>query len=55
MSNRSSSKKHGLSSIHITRKKSTISKRSNKAKATIRRVERHEKINSHYQTELKKL
>lgn len=43
MSNRSSSKQHGLSSANEMRPKSKLRKRRNKAKARARRLERQSK------------
>lgn len=43
MSNRSSSKQHGLSTANETRPKSKLRKRRNKAKARARRLARQSK------------
>jgi hypothetical protein len=55
MSNRSSSKQHGLSSANITRPKTKLSKRLNKAKANLRKEERRKVLSKNLEEALNKL
>ncbi len=55
MSNRSSSKNHGHAFTSMLRKKSIQSKRKNKELAAIRRIERQERLESHYKMALSKI
>ncbi|HPO05664.1 MAG TPA: hypothetical protein PLQ36_00980 [Candidatus Gracilibacteria bacterium] len=55
MSSKNSPHKHGLSSVHILRKKSTESTRRNKALARDRRIERHAELAKVHQEALAKL
>lgn len=55
MTSKASSHQHGMASVNMTRPKSTLPKRKNKAQARVLRAVRQENINKVYQEALTKI